>query len=140
MKMARACLEKAILLRRRLGQTPNQQSGTAENISFTYLLEGDFSGALANAQKVERTGLFAWNELVRALAAEEVANTNSVDVEPTAADAVRATAAEARRNVSMFAPNQFNPCELRVLLTHEVYLKAEAILRQEHADFEADCA
>jgi tetratricopeptide (TPR) repeat protein len=140
MKMTRACLDKAILLRRRLGQTPNQQSGTAENISFTYLLEGDFSGALANAQKVERTGLFAWNELIRALAAEEVANGTTDDVEPTDAEAVRATAAEARRNVSMFAPNQFNPCELQALLTPEVYVKAEAILRQEHADFDADCA
>lgn len=139
MKLTRACLDKAILLRKRLGQTPNEQSGTAENISFTYLLEGDLSGALANAQKVERTGLFAWNELIRALSAEELANSDEGGIDSPSAKAARVTAAEARRNVSMFAPNQFNACELQALLTPEVYKKAEAILRQEHSDFVADC-
>lgn len=118
MKLTRACLGKAIDLRKAIGQTENQQSGTGENIAFTYLRDGDFKSALDSAASVERTGLFPWNELIRALAAREVS-----EIE---------TERAARRNVSMFSVNQFNLCELKVLMTPETYQKALDLLVSEH--------
>lgn len=120
MKLTRACLGKAIDLRKALDQTENQQSGSGENISFTYLRDGNFAAALASTVAVERTGLFPWNELVRALAAAE---TGDAEIEEAA-----------RRNVSLFGVNQFNLCELKVLMTPETYDKALAILVAEHAE------
>ncbi|WP_430401387.1 hypothetical protein [Hyphomonas sp.] len=125
MKLTRACLDKAIALRIALGQTENQQSGSAENISFTYLRDGDFQGALAHSKQIEKTGLFAWNELVRALSAEAVGDED--------------VAREARRNVSMFAPESFNVCELRALMTPEVYENARALISSEHEGFVVAC-
>tara|TARA_R110000850_G_scaffold141081_2_gene262793 strand:+ start:32518 stop:33891 length:1374 start_codon:yes stop_codon:yes gene_type:complete len=125
MKLTRACLDKAIALRIALGQTENQQSGSAENISFTYLRDGDFQGALAHSKQIEKTGLFAWNELVRALSAEAVGDED--------------VAREARRNVSMFAPESFNVCELRALMTPEVYENARALISSEHDGFVVAC-
>ncbi len=119
MKLTRACLAKAIELRKALDQTENQQSGSAENIAFTYLRDGAVQAALDSTVAVERTGLFAWNELVRALAAAEVGDAEKEKV--------------ARRNVSMFSVNQFNLCELKVLMTPEMYEKAVAILITEHS-------
>ena len=125
MKLTRACLDKAIALRIALGQTENQQSGSAENISFTYLRDGDFQGALAHSKQIEKTGLFAWNELVRALSAEAVGDED--------------VAREARRNVSMFAPESFNVCELRALMAPEVYENARALISSEHDGFVVAC-
>jgi hypothetical protein len=121
MLLARACLKQAVRLRERLHQTDNQVSGTAENVSFTYLRDGDFEGALANAVAVERTGLFPWNELVRALSASQVRT-------PQALKAER----EARRSVSYFAIGRFNPCELQVLLNADLFAKARSLVEQEH--------
>jgi hypothetical protein len=125
MKLTRACLDKAIALRVALGQTENQQSGSAENKGFTYLRDADFEGALAHAKSVEKTGLFAWNELVRALSAEKAGDEE--------------VAREARRNVSMFAPEGFNACELQALMTPDVYETARAIISSEHDDVEVGC-
>ena len=125
MKLTRACLDKAIALRVALGQTENQQSGSAENKGFTYLRDGDYEGAFEHAKKVEKTGLFAWNELVRALSAEQVGD--------------EGVAREARRNVSMFAPEGFNACELKALMTPEVYESARTIISGEHEDMEVTC-
>jgi hypothetical protein len=125
MQLTRACLGKAIDIRQAIGQTPNQRSGSAENISFTYLRDGDFSAALRNATAVEETGLFAWNELLRALSAEKA---GAADVSE-----------EARRNVSMFGANQFNLCELKVLLTPELYADAIALISKEHGGVEVEC-
>lgn len=126
MKLTRACLDKAVVLRAALGQTENQQSGSAENKGFTYLRDGDFDGALFHSKRVEKTGLFAWNELVRALSAEAVAD----------GDAAR----EARRNVSMFAPEGFNACELEALMTPQVYENARALISGEHDGIEVGCS
>ncbi len=125
MKLTRACLDKAIALRVALGQTENQQSGSAENKGFTYLRDGDFEGAFNHAVKIEKTGLFAWNELVRALSAEQVGN--------------EGVAREARRNVSMFDPEGFNACELKALMTPEVYQSALAIISSEHEGKDVAC-
>jgi len=125
MKLTRACLDKAIALRVDLGQTENQQSGSAENKGFTYLRDGDFPGALAHSREVEKTGLFAWNELVRALSAEAVGD--------------EGIAREARRNVSMFEPEGFNTCELKALMTPEVYESARALISSEHDGIEVAC-
>lgn len=126
MKLTRACLDKAIALRVALGQTENQQSGSAENKGFTYLRDGDFDGAFEHAKNIEKTGLFAWNELVRALSAEQVGDDD--------------IAREARRNVSMFAPEGFNACELKALMTPEVYENARSIISREHDDMDVTCS
>ncbi len=121
MLLARACLKQAIRLRQRLQQTDNQVSGTAENVSFSYLRDGDFEGALANALAVERTGLFPWNELVRALAAGQLRTPQAIKAER-----------EARRSVSYFAIGRFNPCELQVLLSADLFAKAQSLVEREH--------
>tara|TARA_R110000803_G_scaffold114037_2_gene182476 strand:- start:6747 stop:8120 length:1374 start_codon:yes stop_codon:yes gene_type:complete len=125
MKLTRACLDKAIALRVALGQTENQQSGSAENKGFTYLRDGDFDGAFRHAKNIEKTGLFAWNELVRALSAEQVGE--------------ESIAREARRNVSMFPPEGFNVCELKALMTPEVYESALYIISSEHDGTDVSC-
>ncbi|WP_373004663.1 hypothetical protein [Hyphomonas sp.] len=126
MKLTRACLDKAIALRVALGQTENQQSGSAENKGFTYLRDGDFVGAFNHAKNIEKTGLFAWNELVRALSAEKVGD--------------KEVAREARRNVSLFPSEGFNACELKALMTPEVYETARAIISSEHDDMDITCS
>jgi tetratricopeptide (TPR) repeat protein len=129
MLLARSCLDQAIRLRERLHQTNNQVSGTAENVSFSYLRDGDFDGAYENAAAVERTGLFAWNELVRALSAKHVAT-----------PAARKAARDARRNVSFFATGRFNPCELQVLLNADLFAEAQSIVEAEHSGEPLVCA
>ncbi len=129
MQLARACLNRAIKLRERLHQTPNQISGTLENVSFSYLRDSDFEGAFANASKVERTGLFPWNELVRGLSA---AHTKSLD-------GVKAER-EARRNIGFFEVGRFNPCELQALLNANLLAEARSIVEQEHQGESLVCA
>jgi|GEM_PF-1344538 len=121
MLLARSCLNQAIRLRERLQQTPNQVSGTRENVSFSYLRDGDFAGAYSNASKVERTGLFPWNELLRALSAAHLKTDEAVTAER-----------EARRNVRFFEVGRFNPCELNVLLGADLILEARALIEGEH--------
>jgi hypothetical protein len=126
MRLARACLMRAMELRRRLHQTPNQVSGSGENLGFAYLRDEDYAGALQHAAEVERTGLFAWNELVRALAAQHAADGR--------------TFAQARRNISFFRVGQFNLCELRALLSETHYAEAVDIIAREHRDEDVSCA
>ncbi len=126
MRLALACLDEAIGLRRRLHQTENQISGSAENISFAYLRDGDFQGAFDNAVRVERTGLFAWNELVRALAAAHLAGGRRGPI-ATVRD-------QARRNVSFFRIGQFNVCELQALLNQELFAEARQIIADTRED------
>ncbi len=128
MRLALACLHQAIALRRTLRQTENQISGSSENLSFAYLRDGDFSTAFDHAQKVERSGLFAWTELVRALSSQHVDTPGASRV-----------GAEARRNISFFTVAQFNLCELRVLLNEALYEEARAIIAREHRGETVDC-
>lgn len=130
MQLARACLHQAIEWRRRLRQTANEVSGSAENISFAYLRDEDFQAAFDNAQRIERTGLFAWNELVRALASQHLGQT----------EGLRRGLADARRNVSFFAVGQFNLCELQVLLSPPLYQEAVTLIQKEHPGDEVVCA
>lgn len=129
MLLARTCLAQAIRLRERLQQTPNQVSGTRENVSFSYLRDGDFAGAFANASKVERTGLFPWNEMVRALSAARVKTDDATDAER-----------EARRNVRFFEMGRFNPCELDVLLGTDLMTEARSLVEREHQGEALACA
>lgn len=129
MQIAESCLRIAMSLRERLGQTPNQVSGTSENLSFVYLRDRNFQAAYDNARRVERTGVFPWNELMRALTARHV---------PNARDAAAAQH-EARRNISFFRVRQFNLCELRVLLDDALYNEAVEIIRQEHPNEAVSC-
>jgi hypothetical protein len=137
MALARACLNKAIGLRERLHQTPNQINGTGENVSFSYLRDSDFQRAYDNTVKVEKTGLFAWNELLRALSAHEVAANETATPEDRAA-ALEAER-EARRNVSFFEVGRFAPCELKFLLNADLFDKASKIVADEHAGKSLAC-
>lgn len=132
MQLAVACLQHAIKLRRDLDQIPSQISGTAENLSFAYLRDGNFDAAYQNATAVEGTGLFAWNEAVRALAAERARAGAERDR--------RAAGSEARRNVAMFRLEQFNLCELRVLMTQQLYDDLVEIIEAEHKGETVGCA
>jgi hypothetical protein len=129
MRLALACLDRAIALRERLRQTDNQISGSGENKGFAYLRDGDFTSAFHNAATVERTGLFAWNELVRALAAGRLDT-------PEAAAARR----DALRNISFFRVGQFNVCELRALLSREMFAEAQKIISGQHKGETVACA
>jgi tetratricopeptide (TPR) repeat protein len=129
MQLALACLNRAIELRKELHQTPNQVSGSAENLSFAFLRDGNLEAAFANAQAVERTGLFAWNELVRASTAEQLGR----------GDEFRTASAEARRNLSFFEVRQFNLCELRELLSEADYRRASEILAETHRGQQVQC-
>jgi hypothetical protein len=134
MTLALACLDEAIRLRRELGQTENQLSGSAENMSFAHLRDGDIAAAYEHAAAVERTGLFPWNEVVRALTASRV----SFD-DPEAAREAAHAAADARRNVGMFRVSQFNLCELQALFDPETYEAARAIISEMHPGEEVEC-
>jgi hypothetical protein len=123
MRVAERCLLEAVALRRRMGQTPNQVSGSNENLSFAYLRETDFTRAFNHATAVHETGLFAWTELVRVLAANNLTQKT---------DATRAAAREARRNISFFNVGDFNLCELRRLLSEALYQRAVRIIQEEH--------
>lgn len=129
LRLAEKCLRAAMALRRRLGQTDNQISGSGENLTFAYLAEGNYDHALTHARAVERTGLFAWNELMRALSADHVDS-----------DEARRVSQRARRNVALFRVSQFNLCELNVLLSDELYGEAVQIVREQHPGDEAGCA
>lgn len=129
MRLARACLTQAMALRRRLQQTPNQISGTGENLGFTFLRDEDYEGALDHAVAIERTGLFAWNELVRALAASHVKSARA-----------SAALAQARRNISFFRVGQFNLCEVRELLSEQHYNEAVRLISNQHPGEDVACA
>jgi len=128
LQLAEACLRVAMSVRERLGQTPNQVSGSAENMGFVYLRDNNFEAAFNHAQRVEHTGLFAWNELVRAPSAAHVHG----------AEAARAGRI-ARRNVSFFDVGQFNLCELQALLAPELYQEATALIADQHPDETVTC-
>ncbi len=121
-----ACLEKAMMLRRQLRQTPNQVSGTRENLTFVYLIDDDFDGAFANVTAVEQTGLFAWNELMRAFVSDVVGATGASE--------------DARRNITLFEPSAFNLCEIRKLLKPAHFDAVNAILLEQHPGYSADCS
>lgn len=127
MAHALACMNRAVALRRRMRQTPNEVSGTQENLGFAYLRTGDFQGAFDNAEAVEDTGLFAWNELVRAIAAKHLGLSDAE--------------AGARRNVGFFeGVGSFAPCEIKRLLNPDLFQEALDILSREHSRAEVDGA
>lgn len=120
-----ACLDRAITLRRELNETPNQISGTLENQTFLFLQDKDYESAFKNTVNVEQSGLFAWNELLRAISADRVGEWQ--------------VAIQARRNVSLFAPSQFNVCELRALRPANLYEEARQIISTQHYGIDVDC-
>lgn len=129
MRLALACLDKAIELRGRLRQTDNQISGSGENKGFAYLRDGNFEGAFYNADKVEETGLFAWNELVRALSAGRLRT-----------DVAREARAEALQNIGFFQVSEFNVCELRALLGKALFEEATDIISRQHKGKPVACS
>jgi len=124
-RLAFACLSQAIRLRATLRQTANQISGSAENLGFVYLRDRNPGQALEHAVKVHATGLFAWNELLRALSAE------------LAGDADQRK--DAARYVRQFSVEQFNLCELKVLLSPEDFRAAAAIIQEGRPELTHSC-
>lgn len=122
MQLAERCLRDAMRLRRQLGQTPNQVSGSGENLSFVYLRDANFERAFQHANEVEQTGILAWTELVRAFAAE--------NVEPSAN--ARTIGLQAQRRISFFSVNDFALCELQRLLSAEHYQQVVRIIERQH--------
>ncbi|MES1158519.1 MAG: hypothetical protein ABUL42_01360 [Terricaulis silvestris] len=135
LRIALACINRAIALRRILRQTENQVGSTKLSIGFVYLREHNYDAAYKNAVAVERNGLYAQNELVRALAAAHVRPTDADD----RADAHDA-AMEAQRNIGMFRLSQFNVCELQALLPSDLYREAQQILTSAHPGENTTCA
>lgn len=131
MGLAVACLHQAMNLRRALGQTPNQISGSAENIGFALLRDRDYNGAFAHASTVERSGLFAWNETVRALSAQAAG--------AGAASARAAAARQAQLNLSFFTVAEFNLCEIRALLSDKNYAAARRLIAAAHPGEKVEC-
>ncbi|MFT3728402.1 MAG: hypothetical protein QM759_11315 [Terricaulis sp.] len=122
LQIALACINQAVALRRVLRQTENQVGQTRQSIGFVYLREHNYEAAYKNAASVEATGLYAQNELVRALA--------GAHYRPSATSkqtSVSADVAEARRNIGMFRFGQFNVCELQALLPPDLYTEAQQI-------------
>lgn len=140
--LAQACLDEAIALRQKLRQTRNQVSGSKENLTFIHLRAGETGKAFEVTREIETTGLFPWNELMRVLTAEKL----HAEIKAARPDETREqrnetgrflkelgnTAKVARRNVSHYAINQFNLCEIEVLLTPEDYQRALEIIYEEH--------
>jgi len=124
-RLAFACLSQAVRLRSQLRQTANQLSGTAENLGFVYLRQQAPEEALKHAISVHGTGLFAWNELLRALSAQLLANAEQEK--------------DARRYVRQFKVEQFNLCELKVLLSPDHFSAAVAIIQDARPALESSC-
>ncbi|MES1198381.1 MAG: hypothetical protein ABUS48_00165 [Pseudomonadota bacterium] len=134
LRIALACINQAIALRRILRQTDNQVGNTKQSIGFVYLREHNYDAAFKNAVAVERTGLFAQNELVRALAGAHV-HPADADDQADARDAVT----EATRNIGMFRFSQFNVCELQALLPTDLYTEAQQIFAATHQGENTAC-
>jgi len=134
LRIALACINQAIKLRRVLRQTENQIGSTKQSIGFVYLREHNYDAAFQNSVAVERTGLYAQNELIRALAGAHV-HPASADDQADASDAV----AEATRNIGMFRFQQFNVCELQALLPADLYTEAQKIFATAHPGENTAC-
>ncbi len=137
-RLAYACLQQAIRIRREeLRQTPNQISGSGENITFIHLRDGKLKEAYDHTVATHRTGLFAWNESLRAMIAERL-----MDAEETSRGE-RASYREALNaalgNVSRFEDGQFNLCELRVLLSDADYADLERIVLSQRPNVPVEC-
>lgn len=133
MGLAVACLGRAMELRRRLGQTANQISGSAENIGFALLRDNDYNAAWLHSVAIERTGLFPWNEILRALTASKAGG----DAAPSASRA--ASLRQALLNMSLFEVEEFNLCELRALLGEQDFAEARKLIARTHPGKQAEC-
>jgi hypothetical protein len=136
MRLAVACLQRVISIRRELRNTENTIAGTSENLGFAYLRDNDFRDAYANAAAVRNDALSPWNELVLALSAKRVA------AEPRNDDERRAAAtaqAEAQRNISFLAVGQFNICEIQALLNPDWFQEAQKVIASGHPHEQVTC-
>ncbi len=133
MGLAVACLGRAMELRQRLGQTANQISGSAENVGFALLRDKDYDAAYAHSLAIERTGLFAWNEILRALSASGAGDAAA----PAGARA--AILRQALLNMSLFSVDEFNLCELRALLGDRDYAEARKLIAGTHPGERVEC-
>jgi tetratricopeptide (TPR) repeat protein len=119
MHFARACLDRAILLRRALGQTPSQVTGSQENLGLALLLDQEYRGALENFKRVNRISpTHAWNQIVGYLAARHLGD--------------RKLRHDTRENISLFKTAQFNVCELHQLLPDDLFNEARAVIEDTH--------
>lgn len=136
-RLAFACLQEAIRIRRDdLRQTPNQISGSGENIAFIHLRNRDVEAAYLHTEATHRTGLFAWNETLRAMSAERLA---AAAQDRAARRAYRSAMSDALGHVSRFEDGQFHLCELRVLLGAGDYDDVERIVLGQRPNVPAQC-
>jgi hypothetical protein len=110
LKQAQADLLQAATLRKLGGQSELEVMGSLENLGLAYLQAGQYAEAASNAANIARVRALGWNEVVRALAADQLKDA--------------ATAASARENLQNFRRAEFNECELKKLVgtRHEAAL------------------
>lgn len=110
LKQAQEDLLQAANLRKLGGQSELEVMGSLENLGLAYLKAGQYAEAASNAANVARVRSLGWNEVVRALAANQLKD--------------EAIAASARENLQNFRRTEFNECELKKLVgpRHEAAL------------------
>lgn len=102
MKDAIDDLRAAAVFSKANGETPAQQQGILENIGFGYLRMGLYEQAIAHTKRIDLINPMAWNLTVQAIAADEAGDST--------------LAQDAREKLRAFRRQQFNECELALLL------------------------
>ena len=102
LKQAQGDLQKAAELRKLGGQSELEVVGSLENLGLAYLKAGQQQQAARNAAEVTRVRSLGWNEIVRALSAQQLKDDT--------------TYAAARENLANYRRAEFNECELKKLV------------------------
>lgn len=102
LKQAQDDLQKAAALRKLGGQSELEVVGSLENLGLAYLKAGQYQQAARNAAEVTRVRSLGWNEVVRALSAQQLKDDD--------------TFATARENLANYRRAEFNECELKKLV------------------------
>lgn len=102
LRQAQDDLQKAAGLRKLGGQSELEVVGSLENLGLAYLKAGQYQQAARNAAEVTRVRSLGWNEVVRALSAQQLKDDD--------------TYATARENLANYRRAEFNECELKKLV------------------------
>lgn len=125
---ARRLLELAAQYRGEWGMTNVGLVYSLENLCFIYLQQGDYEGALAHTETMDRTLALAWNLTCRLVAASELAATadDGGMVAGYSVDDLQDIAQKAVLKLSLFGYGYFDEKELRRLMpdAHMHYVDA----------------
>lgn len=102
LKQAQDDLQRAAALRKLGGQSELEVVGSLENLGLGYLKAGQYQQAARNAAEVTRVRSLGWNEVVRALSAQQLKDDD--------------TFATSRENLANYRRAEFNECELKKLV------------------------